>query len=198
MFYVYRQEYRPFAVMLALPSFVTAITFLIRHPLRRQSRGFFASAVAYVSGYAMPVFLPLYFWLAPPAHTSNPNILTLGSTLWIIGMLFSAIVTWHLRHAFSIVPQARTLVTTGPYSYARHPLYGCYLLRDAGGVLLTQSPVFLAGYVAWFLIMLVRIRYEESVLTQTFPEYADYRKRVWMFSPAWIKPRQRSAAAGMN
>src|SRR3569623_936263 len=46
-----------------------------------------------------------------------------AAALIFIGALGSAIVLARLGKSFSIMPEARKLVTSGPYAYARHPLY---------------------------------------------------------------------------
>jgi protein-S-isoprenylcysteine O-methyltransferase Ste14 len=83
-----------------------------------------------------------------------------------------------LGKSFSLMPQARKLVTSGPYAIVRHPLY---LIEEAviASVLLqyawyTALP-FLAVHIA---VQIRRIRLEEEVLRNAFPEYTAYAERT--------------------
>jgi protein-S-isoprenylcysteine O-methyltransferase Ste14 len=111
---------------------------------------------------------------------------TLAALLIGIGSLASALVLWRLGKSFSIMPEARKLVTGGPYAYARHPLYTVEMITIAGTALQFQAPW------SWLLALVViallwaRTNFEEQVLERTFPEYADYRARTKRFIPGVI------------
>jgi len=75
------------------------------------------------------------------------------------------------------------LVTTGPYRIVRHPLY---LFEEvaAVGVLIQFLSVYTAViFVAHIFIQLQRIRNEESVLEQAFPEYQQYKSTTARLIP---------------
>jgi protein-S-isoprenylcysteine O-methyltransferase Ste14 len=105
----------------------------------------------------------------------------LAAALVFIGMLGSAIVLAQLGKGFSIMPEARLLVTKGPYAYARHPLYAMEFITLAGTAIQFAQPwaTLLALGVAGFQIL--RTIFEERVLGQAYPEYARYRARVKRF-----------------
>jgi protein-S-isoprenylcysteine O-methyltransferase Ste14 len=101
--------------------------------------------------------------------------------LWLAGAVLCLLPLWYLRRSFSLEPEARSLVTTGPYRLARHPIYTVYLLINTG-ILLRHLTLPLAVVLAiWVALLLVRVRYEEGVLAATFPEYPEYRRRVRAF-----------------
>jgi protein-S-isoprenylcysteine O-methyltransferase Ste14 len=110
----------------------------------------------------------------------------LAALLIGVGSLASALVLWRLGKSFSIMPEARKLVTGGPYAFARHPLYTVEMITVAGTALQFKAPW------SWLLAILViallwgRSRFEEQVLERTFPEYADYRARTKRFIPGVI------------
>jgi len=104
-----------------------------------------------------------------------------GAVLWIAGALLSLWPLWYLRRSFSVEPEARALVTSGPYRLARHPIYTVYLLINAGILLRHFTLPFAAVVGVWLVSLLLRIRYEEGVLSSAFPEYLEYRRRVRAF-----------------
>lgn len=98
-----------------------------------------------------------------------------------LGSALSALVLWKLGRSFSIVPEARHLVTTGPYALARHPLYAAEIITALGLAIQYQQPwaaLMGAGVVA---LQVTRSVYEERVLSAAFPDYAAYRARVKRF-----------------
>jgi len=164
---------------LALELFA-ALSFLIREPARASERTGRARATAYGGTLFVLVFLLVannYFpnWVSP---TRSATGLMAGVILWMAGSLWAAYSVWYLRHAFSIEPEARRLVTGGPYETARHPVYLGYFGQYSGMWLLFPTMQFAAALLIWFLLMADRMRNEERILSRTFPEYEQYRRRV--------------------
>jgi protein-S-isoprenylcysteine O-methyltransferase Ste14 len=106
---------------------------------------------------------------------------TAGAILWLAGAVLCLWPLWYLRRSFSLEPEARTLVTSGPYRLARHPIYTVYLLINAGILLRHLTVPFALVLAVWVALLLVRVRYEEGVLASAFPNYPEYRRRVRAF-----------------
>src|SRR5229473_5536831 len=85
------------------------------------------------------------------------------------GLAYSVWGLAYLRRSFSIIPEARRLVTGGPYGWSRHPVYLGEIATAIGVNLATTGwPGAIA--IAYFIFAeLLRIRWEESVLSRTFP-----------------------------
>jgi protein-S-isoprenylcysteine O-methyltransferase Ste14 len=94
------------------------------------------------------------------------------------GWVLSACVLLWLGRAFSVMAQARRLVTTGPYTIVRHPLYLCEEIMVLGVALthLSVAAVFIVA-VQW-MFQLRRMTNEEKVLGAAFPECAAYAART--------------------
>ena len=99
---------------------------------------------------------------------------------------------WNERHAlfaalsrpyFSILLQARCLVTHGPYAHIHHPLYLVETIAILGLTLSYRQPWAGLIFLASFVVQLVRINFEEDVLTRVFPEYAAYKCRTYRRIP---------------
>ncbi len=75
------------------------------------------------------------------------------------------------------MPEARRLVTGGPYRFLRHPVY----LFEETAVIGLVLPYASVWALLWLLIHLgfqfQRMKNEERVLSSAFPEYADYARR---------------------
>jgi len=108
--------------------------------------------------------------------------LAIGLQVAAILLMLWARVTFGLRSFhYAANPTEGGLVTTGPYRWARHPIYTVYLLINTG-ILLRHFTLPFAGVLAlWLGTLFLRVRYEESVLAGAFPEYPDYRRRVRAF-----------------
>jgi protein-S-isoprenylcysteine O-methyltransferase Ste14 len=70
------------------------------------------------------------------------------------------------------------LITSGPYSRIRHPMYTSFLLQGLGLALLTNDKIIAVPLTVFQLIILRRIRLEEEMMIGKFKErYLEYRKR---------------------
>ncbi|MEP6810103.1 MAG: methyltransferase, partial [Chthoniobacterales bacterium] len=80
-------------------------------------------------------------------------------------------------------PTAGELVTSGTYRYMRHPIYAAICVFVWAGVLghLSPLPIFL-GFLATVGV-LIRLRCEETLLTERYPEYRDYAARTKRLLP---------------
>jgi len=109
-------------------------------------------------------------------------------TLILIGLgsLGSFLVLWWLGKSFSIMPEARKLVTGGPYAFARHPLYTVEMITICGTALQFQAPWSWVIALLVVTLLWIRSHYEEQVLADSFPEYDAYRVRTKRFIPGMI------------
>jgi protein-S-isoprenylcysteine O-methyltransferase Ste14 len=103
-------------------------------------------------------------------------------SLWLVALEWIATIAlaWSilaLRTNFSVLPQVRQLVDTGPYALVRHPIYASYLLLDL--TYLIAAPTLIAGLIWTTEVILLYLRavWEEDVWSAS-PEYQAYRARV--------------------
>jgi protein-S-isoprenylcysteine O-methyltransferase Ste14 len=107
-----------------------------------------------------------------------------------IGLAYSVWGLAYLRRSFSIIPEARRLVTGGPYALSRHPVYLGEVVT-AIGINLATAGWLSALALGYFIVCeLLRIRWEEGVLSRAFPgEYPDYARAVPRYVPNPLRTR---------
>jgi protein-S-isoprenylcysteine O-methyltransferase Ste14 len=126
--------------------------------------------------YSLPHWAPfasvrhLYFYLVISA------LIIAGGSINFIGLLT-------LRRAFTIMSEARALITHGIFRYVRHPLYTGHFIMFLGSLLLRLHPVTVGMYALFCIGQTVRARIEERKLKAAFSEYEAYRRRTGMFFP---------------
>jgi protein-S-isoprenylcysteine O-methyltransferase Ste14 len=118
-----------------------------------------------------------------PARSENVAVLTASNLCLALGMGQAIYALSYLRQRFSIVPEARGLVTSGPYQLVRHPIYLGEILAGFGLVLPTIAGPPALVFVVFVAAELVRTYYEEGVLRRTYPEYAAYATRTRRLVP---------------
>jgi protein-S-isoprenylcysteine O-methyltransferase Ste14 len=101
-----------------------------------------------------------------------------------VGWVLSAVVLLWLGRAFSVMPQARRLVTTGPYAIVRHPLYLCEEITVIGIALAHLSIAAVLIVAVQWMFQLRRMSNEEKVLGASFPECAAYAAKTPKIIPA--------------
>ncbi len=153
------------------------VAYVTRSARRAGRRGPLVVSVAVTATVAGALFVVL-------PRRPHPLLDTVGSLAIVVGLAYALWALVHLRRAFSILPEARSLVTTGPYALSRHPLYLGETLAMFG-VVLPLADARLVLFVPFVLLQWVRLRWEEAVLRAELPEYGDYASRVPRYLP-WL------------
>lgn len=124
-------------------------------------------------------------WPAAAARVAT----VVGLVLMLAG---AALAVWGLmalgRNNLTALPypkDAATLKVTGPYAIVRNPIYSGLLLGAFGLGLWHQSWVTLGFSAGLFVLFDLKTRKEQAWLTERFPEYSEYAKRVKKLVP-WV------------
>ena len=154
------------------------ILYLLRTRAKSTSKSLPVNAIAILG-----TFLPLLLaYLSRPEAINLIGIFT-ADLLIIFGMAFSVYSLSHLGKNFSIIPQARDLIQSGPYKFIRHPLYSGELLCSLGAVLASFSIERLILFFCMIACQVFRAFQEEKTLAGVFPEYYNYQSQTARFLP---------------
>jgi protein-S-isoprenylcysteine O-methyltransferase Ste14 len=135
----------------------------------------------------LSALLGAYLLYALPLLAHNRELGTGGrlvsSLLLIGGDVAAVLILFRLGKSFSIMAEARRLVTRGPYAFVRHPLYLAEQIALLGAIM--QYDLLPAGclYAAQFAFQIQRMRNEEKILQASFPEYRAYMARTARLVP---------------
>jgi protein-S-isoprenylcysteine O-methyltransferase Ste14 len=158
---------------------------------RSQGLELVMSMVAWTGMEIIPLFYAFTRWLE---WADYPLPAWLG---WV-GFILLALATWLLWRAHADlgrnwsptlqVSREQQVVTSGVYSYLRHPIYASLLLTGVAQALMLPNWVAgWSGLAAFLLVYLVRVPREEAMMVQHFgEEYTAYRARV-----GGLLPRRR-------
>jgi protein-S-isoprenylcysteine O-methyltransferase Ste14 len=103
--------------------------------------------------------------------------------LMIGGFAFAVWAVLCLGRSISILPEARQLVTHGPYAFVRHPLYLGEMVGTAGIALQFSAPWALILLGLQYIFQILRMINEERLLLQIFPQYKAYLARTARLVP---------------
>ena len=155
---------------------LAAATILRARPTGK-ARGLEPRVSAFAGAFLVYV-IPLYprRELSAPAEMVSTLLVLFGSAAAVYTLL-------RLGRSFSLMAEARGLVTSGPYRLVRHPLYLAEELAIIGIFMqfLSLSTAFVLAVQIVF--QLRRMHNEEAVLAESFPEYAAYRQRTARLLP---------------
>lgn len=127
-------------------------------------------------------FLPAIPVAATPRE-DDLTIMALSSALMLFGTSLSIASLLALGRCFGVLPEARGLVTRGPYARIRHPLYLSEAVSLLGLVVATASPFMGMVFALHCGLQYWRALNEEKALQDAFPEYEAYRQRTARFLP---------------
>jgi protein-S-isoprenylcysteine O-methyltransferase Ste14 len=158
------------AARLAVILFLTLIAFVIIVRLRpvAKSSGIAPRLIA-LAGTCMPTFMTLF-----PRNPDSLAVNLVSLTLIAIGFALAVYAFSYLNRSASIMPEARCLVTGGPYRWLRHPVY----LFEEIGIIGLALPFASIWVLLWLMVhfglQFQRMRNEERVLRGAFSDYDDY------------------------
>jgi protein-S-isoprenylcysteine O-methyltransferase Ste14 len=142
-----------------------------------KARGLQPRIAAFVGAflvYAIPFF---------PRRELSVTAEMVSTLLVLLGSAAALVALVRLGSSFSMMAEARRLVTSGPYRFVRHPLYLAEELAIIGismQFFSLSTALVLAVQIAF---QLRRMYNEEAVLAETFPEYAAYQQRTARLLP---------------
>ena len=116
-----------------------------------------------------------------------------------LGLFSVFIITWcHivLGANFSIsidIPSEHHLITCGPYSFIRHPMYVSYFLLFTSVFFISENWLLgVSGVCIILSLMTGRLKKEEEKLIETYGDkYSAYRKEIGKFLPKQKKSHRK-------
>lgn len=157
------------------------LLYFLRSPARSTSKSHVTNSIAIVAT-SIPFALP---FLGKPV-LNKPEILLVANVIIIISIVLSIYALGSLGKSFSIIPQARKLIKTGPYRVIRHPLYVSELIGVFGLVLTGLTVLKIAMFLLFVVLQAYRAFQEEKLLANIFPEYKQYSSKTTRFIPGII------------
>ncbi|MBV9572111.1 MAG: isoprenylcysteine carboxylmethyltransferase family protein [Alphaproteobacteria bacterium] len=151
---------------------------LLRLPPKNGAKGILPRAAA-ILGTFLSIAMALLLAPAsvPPAALAVSTVLIFGGTIFAIYAIL------HLGKSFSLMAEARRLVTTGPYARIRHPLYVAEEIAIFGVAIQYFSAAAVAILICQIACQFYRMGREEDVLSDTFPEYSAYKAHTARLIP---------------
>lgn len=144
--------------------------------------------------YRIPLVIGLFVvvkirWFYPWNLSLTPHTLLtswIGAAVCVIGLGITIWSRWTLAGNWSSdvrFKQGHELVQRGPYRFVRHPIYtGILLMCLAPPIQYGRLHHWLGTLIIWIGIW-VKLKQEETIMLQHFPQYAEYRKRVKALVP---------------
>jgi protein-S-isoprenylcysteine O-methyltransferase Ste14 len=153
---------------------------LTRERPRDHARGLQPRLTALLGSFLLMASLP---WLQKADLGVWPHLVSLA--LVLTGSALMVFVVSYLGRSFSIMAEARKLITDGPYRLVRHPLYVAELIATVGILVEYWSWLAAALALTQFAFQLQRMRNEEAILRRAFPvEYENYGATTKRLIPA--------------
>ena len=167
---------------------LVVVLFIVRRPTvgaRSDARG---AVVALAGTAALTLFAAAdlvhgVIGLGPLQPTTDWRVLALSAALALSGTIVAGVSLATLGRCFGVFPEARGLVTRGPYRFVRHPVYLGEFISGLGLLLPILSPWTAAVFVAFVALQIWRMFNEERALQTAFPDYAFYRDRTSRLIP---------------
>lgn len=173
--------------LLFVPMFCAGIVLMVRNPellrkrlsLReresRQSTVIKLSGAMFLVGFLLAGLNFRLAWVRMP-----PWISWVGAALFLLGYaLYGEVLRENEFLSRTVeVQENQRVIDTGLYGVVRHPMYSATLLLFLSMPLILGSLPSLIVFLAYPVIIAMRIENEEQVLAQGLEGYTEYRQRV--------------------
>ena len=176
-----------FLGLLFLPMLLLGVVLLCKSPdlLRKRlqskekettQKGVLAlSALMFPIGFVLSALDFRFGWSSVPTP-----LVVIASVLFLLGYsMYAEVMRENAYLSRTIeVQEGQTVISTGLYGVVRHPMYLATLLLFLPLPLVLGSLWGLIPFLLYPVLIVVRIRNEEQVLTRELAGYADYKKQV--------------------
>lgn len=109
----------------------------------------------------------------------DESLIILAILINLLTMPFYITGVFTLGKRLTVLPEANSLQTSGIYSISRHPLYLCYLIWFVTQIMIFQTWMVVILSIIQITLIIIRAKSEERILEKNFPEYKEYKSRVW-------------------
>lgn len=165
-------------ILLVISEILITILALMAKPPKTRDGTF----IAFLTTFGATFYF-LFISLSPGRPFAP---IVFGSLLQLIGLFIEISAKIFLGKSFGFLPAVRGIITEGPYSIVRHPMYLGYFLTHMGFLLGSFSWNNLLVFIALYCLQIIRIIKEEKILSGE-SEYLAYMKKVrYRFIPPII------------
>ena len=156
--------------------------------LKKDRKHFFSTF-----GMTLLVIVLFNFWNSSFGQFKNINQIT-QYIYFIFGVILILVgIVWHIRSKIDIgkfwsdsieIKEEHSLVRTGAYKWARHPMYASLLMWcfGAGFVMFNWATIIICAAV-FFPLMIIRAKAEETELLKVNIDYNIYKENTKMLCP---------------
>lgn len=173
--------------LLFVPMLAAGIAMLLRSPAFLEKRldvkekqatqkGVIAfSGLIFLAGFVVAGLDFRFGWSHFP-----PSVTVVGSVLFLLAYaLYAEVMRENAYLSRTVkVEEGQTVVDTGLYGIVRHPMYMATILLFLMIPLILGSWYALIPFAFYPVIIIVRLKDEESLLTRELPGYAEYKEKV--------------------
>jgi len=124
----------------------------------------------------------LYILVTTPVKWSVISFILLVISILLLVWAISSMSRSKLR----VLPDPAkwaTLVTIGPYRFVRHPMYTSLIIGSLALVILYPATERIAVLIILILVLLLKLNYEEKMLSKKFAEYSVYKQKTYRLIP---------------
>jgi protein-S-isoprenylcysteine O-methyltransferase Ste14 len=159
---------------------------------KQQTRERFLVFLNFIGMLGIPIVYIMTTWLDYFSLGIPEFLRLLGIIFFVLGLILLIWVHRTLGEHWSMMLKLgseHTLVTSGPYSRIRHPMYTYFYLMVISTALISANLLVGAlGILTWTLLYMVRIDDEEALMIEQFGvEYEEYMRRTGRLIPSFRK-----------
>ena len=173
--------------ILFIPMFIAGIIMMIKNPKllasrlnakekeKKQDLVVKLSGLMFIAGFVVAGLDYRYKWLELPIYV---NII--GSVIFILSYILYAVVlkqNTFLSRTIEVV-DAQYVIDTGLYSIVRHPMYTATVFLFLAMPLVLGSLLSFVIFMLYPVIIVLRIKNEEMVLSRELVGYKEYLTKV--------------------
>ena len=176
-----------FMSVLFIPMFIAGIVMMVKSPSllkkrldakekeREQSIVVKLSGLMFIVGFILAGLDFRFGWIKLPLAVSIA-----ATVVFLIAyVIYAEVLRENAYLSRTIkVEEWQSVVDTGLYGIVRHPMYSATLLLFLSMPLILGSIISFAVFLLYIPIILMRIKYEEKMLTEELKGYKEYKNKV--------------------